>query len=45
MRGRELLGDEVDDTLLGLERPSDAEEGGRLGEDGVLAELEDRLSL
>jgi len=35
VRGPELLGDEVDDTLLGLESPGDAEKRRRLGEDGV----------
>lgn len=35
MRGPELLGDEVDDALLGLEGPGDAEERRGLGEDGV----------
>jgi hypothetical protein len=30
-----LLGNEVDDALLGLESPSDAEERGRHGQDEV----------
>jgi len=34
----ELLGDEVDDALLGLEGAGDAEEGRGLGEDGVALE-------
>ena len=34
----ELLGDEVDDTLLCLEGSGDAEERGGLGEDGVPCE-------
>ena len=33
LRGPELLGDEVDDALPGLEGPRHAEEGGGLGED------------
>jgi len=31
------VGDEMDDALLGLEDPGDAEERSRLGEDGVLS--------
>ena len=38
MRGPELLGNGVDDALLGLERPSDAEERGRHGQDEVSLE-------
>ena len=37
LRGRELLGDEVDDSRLGLEGSRAAQEGGDLGEDGMLA--------
>jgi len=37
LRGPELLGDEVDDALLGLEGSGDVEERGGLGEDGVLS--------
>jgi hypothetical protein len=33
-----LLGNEVDDALLGLESPSDAEERGRLVQDEVSLE-------
>jgi len=33
-----LLGNEVDDALLGLESPSDAEERGRHGQDEVWLE-------
>ncbi|MBI4380275.1 MAG: hypothetical protein HY574_03675 [candidate division NC10 bacterium] len=35
----EAVGYEVDDALLGLEGPGDAQEGSRLGEDGVLGEV------
>jgi len=38
LRGPELLGNGVDDALLGLERPSDAEERGRHGQDEVSLE-------
>ena len=38
LRGPELLGNEVDDALLGLESPSDAEERGRHGQDEVTLE-------
>jgi len=38
LRGPEFFGDEVDDALLGLESPSDAEERGRLGQDEVSLE-------
>jgi len=37
LRGPEFFGDEVDDALLGLEGPGDAEKRGGLGEDGVLS--------
>ena len=41
MRGPELFGEEVGDALLRLEGSGDAREDGGLGEDGVLAEMED----
>jgi len=37
LRGPEFFGDEVDDALLRLEGPGDAEERRGLGEDGVLS--------
>jgi len=38
LRGPEFFGDEVDDALLGLESPSDAEERGRHGQEEVSLE-------
>ena len=35
VRWPEVVGDEVDDALFGLQGPGDAEEGGGLGQGGV----------